>query len=73
MFWFHRYLYTRWIDGGSMEGFVKANQHLLEGVAPKFEECIMWQVATAADITKMTEKYNQHLHAKRQKLPENSK
>ncbi len=60
-----RYVYTRWMDSGELDGFVLAHQGSLHAIQPVRDEYILWQVMTADDLASRTSIYERKLNYKR--------
>ena len=66
---FSRYLYTRWMDSGNLEGFVSAKEPKGKGEnISSDKDHIKWQAMTWSDLEKRSKHYKETLDGKRSKL-----
>ena len=62
-------MYTRWLDFGTLSGFISSHPHKNVDFGPhEFEENILWQIMTGSDLENRSKEYKNSLQSKRQKL-----
>lgn len=65
VFFMNRYVYTRWMDSGAMEGFVHQHRAMFDGQQPAGKQPFHWQVMTRDDLHQRADIYDQTLAQKR--------